>query len=213
MLSRRLWAYEHGTLWAMDLDNHGDAPARRTAQAVLFSEAPPETAGSIAAAMGLEEPSEVRRRFAAGSRCFVARVEGDIVAYGWVSQGMEQIGELERSLHMRPDEAYIWNCATLPAFRRQGLYTALLGYIVAVLREEGMRRLWIGTSLQNQPSLQGMAAAGFQPVIKVMYIRLLRVSHAWVMGEASAPPAQVAAAQRALSDARKRGRLHNGEAI
>lgn len=211
MLSRRLWAYEHGTLWAMDLD--GRAPAPVTALAAKFSEMSPEAAATIAEAMGPEELSEVSRRFAAGSRCFVARLEGAIVAYGWVSQGMERIGELERSLHMRPDEAYIWDCVTLPPFRRQGLYTALLGYIVAVLREEGMRRLWIGTSLQNRPSLQGMATAGFQPVIKVMYIRLLRVSHAWVIGEAHAPPAQVAAAQQALMDARERGRRQHGEAI
>lgn len=211
MLSRRLWAYEHGTLWAMDLDGHAPTPVN--ALAAPFSEVSSEAAASLAVAMELKEQSEVRRRFAAGSRCFVARIEGEIVAYGWVSQGMERIGELERSLHMQPNEAYIWNCATLPQFRRRGLYTALLGYMASVLREEGVRRLWIGTSLQNRPSLQGMAAAGFQPVIKVLYVRFLALSYARVMGETSAPPAHVAEAQRALVDARKRGRLHNGEAV
>ncbi len=208
MFARRLWAYEHGTLWMMVLD--GNMPAPVASHVAIFSEAPPEAAAAIAGAMALEEPSEVRRRFAAGSRCFVAKVEGEIVAYGWVSQGVEQIGELERALHMRPDEAYIWDCATMPRFRRQGLYTALLGYIATVLRDEGMRRLWIGTSLQNRPSLRGMASAGFQPVIKVIYFRILRMSYAWVRGETAAPPAHVADAQRALIDVRKRGRLHNG---
>lgn len=207
MHSRRLWAYEHGTLWTMVLD--GNVPAPAVSLAVTFGEAPPEAVEPLAATMGLEEPSEVRRRFAAGSRCFVARVEGDVAAYGWVSQRVERIGELERSLHMRPDEAYIWDCATLPGFRRRGLYTALLGYIAATLRDEGVRRLWIGTSLQNRPSLLGMAAAGFRPVIRVMFVRVLRLSHVWVSGEATAPPAHVADAQRALTGARERGRQHN----
>ncbi len=210
MSARRLWAYEHGTLWMMVLD--GTMPAPVASHVATFSEAPPEAAAAIAGAMALEEPSEVRRRFAAGSRCFVAQVEGEIVAYGWVSQGMEQIGELERALRMQSDEAYIWDCATMPGFRRQGLYTALLGYIATVLRNEGMRRLWIGTSLQNRPSLRGMASAGFQPVITVVYFRLLRMRYAWVRGETAAPPAHVADAQRALIDVRKRkrGRRHNG---
>lgn len=210
MPSQRLWAYEHGTLWTMVLE--GTVPAPVASLAATFGEAPPEAAESLAVVMGQGQIPEVQRRFAAGSRCFVARVEGEVAAYGWVSQGVEQIGELERSLHMRPDEAYIWDCATLPAFRRKGLYTALLGYIAATLREEGVRRLWIGTSLQNRPSLQGMAAAGFRPVIKVLFVRILRVSHVWVTGEATAPPAHVADAQRALTGARKRGRLHNDEA-
>ncbi|MGZ3602009.1 MAG: N-acetyltransferase family protein [Ktedonobacterales bacterium] len=208
---RRLWAYEHGTLWTMVLD--GAAPAPVAAPSVTFGEAMPEAAESLALAMGPDELPEVRRRFAGGRRCFVARVEGDIAAYGWVSQGVEQIGELERSLHMRPDEAYLWDCATLPAYRRKGLYTALLEHIAATLRSEGMRRLWIGTSLQNRPSLQGMAAAGFRPVITVRFVRILTLSHLWVSGEATAPPAHVADAQQALTGARERGRLHDGKAI
>ncbi|MGZ3715576.1 MAG: hypothetical protein ACXVA4_09170 [Ktedonobacterales bacterium] len=71
---RRLWAYEHGTLWAMVLDSNVPAPA--TSPSVTFGEVPPEAAESLAALMGPEQLPEVRRRFAAGRRCFVARIEG-----------------------------------------------------------------------------------------------------------------------------------------
>lgn len=208
---RRFWAYERGTLWTMVLD--GNVPAPVAAPSITFGEVPPEAAESLAARMGPEQLPEVRRRFAAGRRCFVARIGDEIAAYGWVSQGVEHIGELERSLHMQPDEAYIWDCATLPAYRRKGHYTALLGHIAALLQGEGVRRLWIGTSLQNRPSLQGMAAAGFRPVIKVRFVRLLILSYMWVTGEATAPPAHVADAQRALIGARADGRRHDGKSI
>lgn len=196
------WDYECGALWARDL---ADSPPTlpQPHATVAFSEAAPDAAPdaatALAAAMGLAGPCEVQRRIEAGSRCFVARVEGAIAGYGWVSQGEERIGELERMLRMRPDEAYIWDCATLEPFRRQGIYSGLLAHIVAVMRREGLHRLWIGANLQNRPSLKGFARAGFHPAIFIVFVRLLRSSHSWVIGAPSAPSALVADARWALT--------------
>ncbi len=195
---QRLWEYERGVLWAMDLD--GSSPAASPSHlTVAFSEATPDLATALATAMGLAESSEVQRRFAAGSRCFVAWIDDAIAGYGWVSQGEERIGELERVMRMRPGEAYIWDCATLSPFRRQGIYNAFLAHVVATLRREGFRRLWIGASLQNRPSLQAFAYAGFKPAINIVYVRLVRVSYSWVTGAPSAPTALVVDARRALA--------------
>jgi GNAT superfamily N-acetyltransferase len=201
MPAQPLWAYERGVLWALDLESAPPATSRPSTNAT-FTEATPEDAGALAAAMSYTGPEEVQRRSAAGSRCFVARIGDAIAAYGWVSQGEERIGELERLLRMRPGEAYIWDCATLEPYRRQGLYSALLVYIVAMLRREGLRRIWIGASLQNRPSLKGFANAGFQPVITILYARLLGLSHSWLVGVANAPPALVADARQALTNDR-----------
>ncbi|HET9109639.1 MAG TPA: GNAT family N-acetyltransferase [Ktedonobacterales bacterium] len=192
------WEFECGALWARDLTGSLSASPQPHAT-VAFSEAAPDAATALATAMGLAEPCEVQRRFTAGSRCFLARVEGVIAGYGWVSRGEERIGELERVLRMRPDEAYIWDCATLEPFRRQGIYSGLLAHIVAMLRREGLHRLWIGANLQNRPSLKGFAHAGFHPAILVVYVRLLRSSHSWVIGAPSAPSALVADARRSLA--------------
>jgi GNAT superfamily N-acetyltransferase len=128
----------------------------------------------------------------------VARVAAEIAAYGWVSEVVESIGELERPFHIRKGEAYIWDCATLPRYRRQGLYTALLHATVSTLWREGARRLWIGASLGNHPSLRGMASAGFQPVIKMTYVRLFRFKHVWVSNYPSASPMVAVEARRGL---------------
>lgn len=196
---RPFWAFERGTLWTMDLD--GPSPMATAVPAgVMFGEAQPEDTRELAAAMGVPDPQEVVQRFLSGRRCFVARVEGAIAAYGWVSEGAESIGELERTLRIQPSEAYIWDCATLPAFRRRGLYSALLRCIVGVLRGEGVRRLWIGASLDNAPSIRGFRSAGFRPVIKLIYLRVLGLRGNWLMGDTTAPRALVAEARRALSD-------------
>ena len=82
-------------------------------------------------------------------------------AYGWVSRGTKHIGELERSLQMQPEEAYISDCSTLPPYRRQGLYSALLGRIATALGGQGIRRVWVGTSIHNRPSVRDSPLLGF----------------------------------------------------
>jgi len=190
-------AYERGALWAMDLMGHVATPVVPQV-AAIFGEVRHDAAEQLATAMGLSDAEAVRWRFAAGRRCFVAWVDGAIAAYGWVSQGMEYIGELERPLRLRAGEAYIWDCATLPPYRRQGLYRALLGHIAIRLRGEGMQRLWIGASLGNQPSIRGFRAAGFMPVVRVISVRLGSLCCLWLAGYSATPDSLIADARRAL---------------
>ncbi|HEV2236228.1 MAG TPA: GNAT family N-acetyltransferase [Ktedonobacterales bacterium] len=193
----RLWAYERGTLWALEL---ADAPVAVAPRVLAdFGEARPADASALAAALGPDGEGELRRRRAAGSRCFVARVAGTLAAWGWVSFGVEAIGELERSLHMRPGEAYCWDCVTLPAYRGRGLYTALLGHLAATLRGAGAMRLWIGASRANRPSVRGFAAAGFRPAVNLTYLRLGGWRHVWIGAAPHADPALAADARRALA--------------
>ena len=66
------------------------------------------------------------------------------------------------------DEAYIWDCATLPAYRGQRLYPALLIHMLGELRNAGFQRVWIGTDADNLPSQRGVALVAFQPVVDIM---------------------------------------------
>ncbi|MGE5334129.1 MAG: GNAT family N-acetyltransferase [Nitrososphaerota archaeon] len=191
------WAYERGTLWARACDGADIIPVIPVIEATL-AEAHPEMADALAVAMGLLDSTAVRQRFSRGRRCFAAWVDGAIAAYGWVSRGVESIGELERTFHMSPDEAYIWDCATLPRYRGQHLYSALLTYLTATLCHDGFQRLWIGASLSNTPSIRGFATAGFQPVLRLTYRRLLGIRHVWIVGDPAAAPELVARACAAL---------------
>jgi GNAT superfamily N-acetyltransferase len=116
-------------------------------------------------AMGLDDPAIMLQRFARGRHCYAAMVDGKLAAYGWVTFDEEAIGELGLRFRLKAGEAYIWDCATLPAYRRQHLYTALLSYIASELRASGLCRLWIGADMDNLASQKGMALAGFQPAI------------------------------------------------
>jgi GNAT superfamily N-acetyltransferase len=102
------------------------------------------TAPLLAAAMG-PEGDLVETRLERGCRCFGAWLDGELAGYAWLSTRPEWIGELELEIAPRPAEAYIWNCVTLPAHRRRGVFRALLIRIRAGAVEDGLRRLWIGS--------------------------------------------------------------------
>ncbi len=198
MRDLHLWALERGALWARECDRKDIAPVVPRREAVL-REALLNDAEALARAMGVAGTTETQRRFESGRRCFVALVDGAIATYGWVSHGVESIGELERSFRMAPDEAYIWDCATLPPYRGQHLYRALLDYIATTLCRDGTRRIWIGASLDNTSSIRGFAAAGFQPVLTLTYLRLLGIGRVWMAGDTAASPALVARARECLA--------------
>jgi len=193
MERRRIWAFEYGTLWANDPGAAPHAPVvpRR---AVAYREAHPDDVLPLAEAMGERDHTLVEQRFAGARRCFAAWDGSRIAAYGWASQGHEYVGEMERTFRLQTGEAYIWDCATLPEYRGQRLYSALLDYMVAELRRAGVGRVWIGASLDNRPSIKGFVNAGFQPAITLVYARLLGLRCGWVRGCNGAPGWLVAAA-------------------
>ena len=193
----QLWTIEHGTLWAADLGARLPPPYSARA-AVEFIELGIPDAAELAAAMDLPSPEPILQRLQSGRRCFSLQAGGQIAAYGWVTRGAECVGELEREFHLHDGEAYIWDCGTVPAWRRQGCYSALLSHSIHQLRGEGIQRIWIGASRLNQPSVQGIASAGFRPVVDITYCRCYRLTLMWIYQARSAQNPLLAAAYRIL---------------
>jgi GNAT superfamily N-acetyltransferase len=191
------WTVEHGTLWAVEPGVRLPPICSAHVEAV-FEEMGLGDADALASAMNLPTPELVLQRVHSNRRCFSLKVAGQIASYGWVTRGAECVGELERTFHLHDDEAYIWDCGTVPAWRGQRCYSALLSQLIYRLHREGAPRIWIGASRQNQPSIRAFANAGFQPVVDVTYRRFV---HLTVMSVHHAPSARrslVSAAYRIL---------------
>lgn len=190
-------AQPQGTLWMLDLDQ--PLPVGPVLQVpVVFMRVGPEAAQELAQAMDLDDPAVVLQRFDNGRHCYVGRIGGTLATYGWVTFDEEDIGELSLSIRLKAGEAYIWNCATLPAHRGQRLYPALLAHIVGELHHQGLHRVWIGTDTDNLPSQSGMALAGFQPIGDIVISRILTMRRAWMRGRPGAPAQLVTDARHAL---------------
>ncbi len=185
-----------GTIWGLNLDE--PTPEVEPGVAATFCQIGPESAPALAAAMGPGSLAEIHRRFESGRQCYAAWVGKALVSYGWVSLDEELVGELSLRLRLLLGEAYIWDCATLPAFRRQGLYSALLAYTLKELRAQPLCRVWIGANLDNLASQRGIARAGFHRVADLMVERVLPVRLVWAQGSPGVPDSWVAEVRRAF---------------
>src|SRR5713226_4013422 len=190
-------ARPQSTLWMLDLGQL--LPVGPVLQVpVAFMRAGPEVAQELGQAMDLDDQAAVLQRFDDGRHCYVGRIEGRLATYGWVTFDEEDIGELSLSIRLKAGEAYIWNCATLPSYRGQRLYPALLAHIVAELHHQGLHRVWIGTDTDNLPSQSGVALAGFQPIGDVFISRALTMRRTWMRGRPGVPAQLVMDVRRAL---------------
>jgi ribosomal protein S18 acetylase RimI-like enzyme len=196
------WKREHGTLWAIDTVDRLPPPCMARVQ-TEFAEVRGNELDELADAMNLPNTDPVQQRLRGSRRCFSLRAAGQIAAYGWVTRGRECVGELEREFYLHPDEAYIWDCGTLPAWRGQRCYSALLSRLIRELHHEGVQRIWIGASRYNQASIHGFANAGFNKVVDLTYSRIYRLTLI-VISQAAAQPPLVAAAYRILLNAHER---------
>ena len=187
-----------GVIWALNLDEPAPVIAPRIPAA--FRRIVADSVPALVEAMGGggDASVEMLKRFETGRRCYTAWVADKLAAYGWVSFNEEYIGELNLRLRLLPGEAYIWDCVTLPAFRQNYLYSALLVYILAELRSEKLCRVWIGADLENVASQRGIARAGFRAVADLLIARVLALRSVWVQGRPNVPDSLVAEARRAF---------------
>jgi GNAT superfamily N-acetyltransferase len=105
--------------------------------------------------------AEVTDRLTKGHRPYVARMDGQPVAYGWLATREISIGELDINVELPPDDRYLWDFATLPDWQGRGLYPRLLQ---SILEQEiqNAKRFWIIHAPENLPSGAGMSKAGFE---------------------------------------------------
>lgn len=105
--------------------------------------------------------AEVANRLTNGHRPYVARMDGQPVAYGWLATSKVSIGELDINVELSPDDRYLWDFATLPDWQGRGLYPRLLQ---SILEQEiqNAKRFWIIHAPENLPSGAGMSKAGFE---------------------------------------------------
>jgi hypothetical protein len=185
-----------GTIWVLNLDEA--VPVVAPLVSATFLRVGADTLPALTAAMDRGSSAEILQRLEKGRRCYAAWVGDQLASYGWVSFDHEHIGELNLRIQLLTGEAYIWDCVTVPAFRRNHLYSALLSHMIRELHAEGFCRAWIGADMENIPSQQGIARAGFHHVADLIVARVLAMRQVWVQGQPHIPDHIVAEARRAF---------------
>jgi GNAT superfamily N-acetyltransferase len=119
---------------------------------------------------GLQNRTELLmgRRMWDGHRAYVASIDGEDVAFGWVATESATIGEIMRSFDIPRRERYLWNFVTLPDHRGKGIYPRLLDAIVRIESAE-TERFWVAYAPENHASGMGIHRAGFETIAQISF--------------------------------------------
>jgi GNAT superfamily N-acetyltransferase len=98
-------------------------------------------------------------RFRRSHQPWLARIDGQPVAYGWIAFGDLSIGELGLAVELDSTSRYLWDFQTLPPWRGRGIYPRMLQAIID--HDAAVERFWVGHDLGNVASARGIARAGF----------------------------------------------------
>lgn len=115
-------------------------------------------------------PGEITDRFASGHRAYVALLDSEPAAFGWVATRAAVIGELGAAFDLPFGERYLWNFVTLRAHRGKGIYPRLIDAIVRTESGEA-DRFWIAHAPENRASGAGIRKAGFTTIARLSFDR------------------------------------------
>src|SRR5215208_3023680 len=124
-------------------------------------------AGTMAALQQRAE-SDIQRRLDAGHRAYVAYLNGEPAAFGWVATRSADIGELRSTFAIPRGERYLWNFVTLERFRGLGIYPRLVDAIVRAESRDA-ERFWIAYAPENHASGSGIRKAGFTDLAELSF--------------------------------------------
>ncbi|MEM8944144.1 MAG: GNAT family N-acetyltransferase [Planctomycetota bacterium] len=108
----------------------------------------------------LVDPRNIRNWDDNSRRAAVVRQNGQVVGVAWVATGSYTEAELGLAYHLEPDEVWLFASVVDPRYRRRGLYTALLSFVIAELQAARCKRLLLGVSTGNQASLRSHLGVG-----------------------------------------------------
>jgi len=125
---------------------------------------------------------EVEQRLRDGQQCAVARRGQDVIAYCWLASKPVWVGEIEHAVVPGPDEVYLYDAFTLPEWRGQKLFSALLAFLIDLAHRQDRKRALIFVDARNRPSRRAIERVGFELAQTVSRMELAGLSRVWFGG-------------------------------
>lgn len=116
---------------------------------------------------------KIEERLFRGDRCFVARKDGEIVAFTWVTRKPRYGWAVQSEIPIEENQIYRYNSRVAPYYRRQGIFLNMVHHLEKVLMEEGMRSFRIAIFPDNDAAIRANKKDGFVETGYILYQRRL----------------------------------------
>ncbi len=100
------------------------------------------------------ERGEIVRRLDAAQKCIIAKHDGAIVHYSWLTSKSEYAGEIEMLVPVEAGETYLYNCRTLAPARGKGVFPMVIARALDEAGKSGASEMIALVSRANKSSLR-----------------------------------------------------------
>jgi RimJ/RimL family protein N-acetyltransferase len=125
---------------------------------------------------------EAERRLREGQVCAIVRHGEEVIAYCSLTDRREWVAEIGRLVVPGPGEVYLYDAYTAPAWRRRGLFQAMLKSLLEYARVQGRRRALIFVLTGNRASRRAIEQAGFELFQTVSRVKVWGLKGLWFRG-------------------------------
>ena len=107
---------------------------------------------------------QISARFAAGHRCFAARIDGQLAGVTWCALGDARIEFLGVAFPLAPGEAFGFGTYTHPSFRARGVASGIRSQLLSTLKREGLQRCFGAVMPENRGGMRVAEKLGYRPI-------------------------------------------------
>ncbi len=103
---------------------------------------------------------EFDARIQTGNHAYLAFIDEQLAAYGWVATQGGGVREIQLSFTLPPQNRYLWDFQTLPEWRGRGIYPH---FLQAIIHQEMQlaERFWVLYAPGNTAAEHSICKAGF----------------------------------------------------
>jgi hypothetical protein len=114
--------------------------------------------------------AEIRRRLAQGHQCFVGWHDAQIIHVAWAATSRARIEYLSWDLALAPDEVYVYDAFTAPAFRGCGVSPLRARALGLHFHAHGFRGVVTAVRPENRAGFRPLQKVGTRPVGVIGYV-------------------------------------------
>lgn len=112
-------------------------------------------------------------RLRRGHVCFAAWAGGEFAHHCWLGFGPWTLGDIGITIELSAVEAYLYDAYTVPRFRGNGIYPAVVAVLLAFAGSQGHRVVYARANKHNMDAIGSLGRVGFGEAANLTFYRVL----------------------------------------
>jgi len=120
-----------------------------------------------------------KKRYSKGDRCILTILDDEVVGYIWLMNKEMELS-LYKHLPISSEIVYAYKAFMLNKYRGKGIYSALIHYLIKLLRDEGKKFIIANIDKHYIQSFKPLDKMGFKEIGKIINFRFFGLKYDYI---------------------------------